>query len=169
MQRAFLLPAISLVTNDRSDCPDLVGTRIQQRNGESDGEAPPIFVYRRNTKHFRAVSCLTGLHYPPISLPMADTETFRNDYIERMTKRFSFAIAKNSLRGTIPQEYGPVGSCRDDRITRSLYQSLEVNWFVHRRYLRVVLDHTLSKPPFDVRISPDLHLSIISHAAGSMR
>jgi hypothetical protein len=57
---------------------------------------------------------------------MPDAETFWNNQIERMTKRFLFGMTENSLRGTIPQQYGPVGSRHNDRIACALYQSLEV-------------------------------------------
>ena len=65
---------------------------------------------------------------------MPDPETFWNNQIERMTKRFSFGMTENSLRGTIPQQYVPVRSRRNDRIACASYQSLEVKWLAHCRY-----------------------------------
>jgi hypothetical protein len=61
----------------------------------------------------------------PVSKP------FRNDQVERMTERFPFVVPEHSLGRTIPQEYGSVRSCRDDRIARRLYDCFKVDWPPH--------------------------------------
>jgi hypothetical protein len=144
-----------------------------------------------NTKHLRAISCLPGLHDLPISLPMPAAETFWNNQIERMTKSFSFGITENSLRGRIPQKYVPVGSCDDDCIARTPYQSLKVQWPAHRRHdedieIRKSLFTLPSTLPWNERSSLQTHfairdplfdlciraltiLSIMNYAIGSMR
>jgi hypothetical protein len=57
-------------------------------------------------------------------MPVA--QTFRNNEVERMAESFPFGVPENSLRGRIPQEYGTVGSCRDDGIAGCVYKSLKV-------------------------------------------